>query len=107
MPNPAGAVELVKKAAIEAVEAQKPVQLLFGTVLSAVPLSIQADQRAVYTERMLALAQRVTDHELELTISGETKRVTVRGALRPGDRVLLARMQRGKKFLVLDRLKEG
>lgn len=35
MPN---AVEVVKKAAVEAVEAGKPVNLLFGEVISASPL---------------------------------------------------------------------
>ena len=38
LPN---AVELVKQAAVEAVEATKPVQYLFGKVISVSPLKIQ------------------------------------------------------------------
>ena len=48
LPN---AVEVVKKAAVEAVEAGKPVNLLFGEVISASPLKIQVDQKAIYTEK--------------------------------------------------------
>lgn len=51
MPKPTNAVELVKKAAVEAVEAGKPVHILFGTVISASPLKIQVDQKAIYTEK--------------------------------------------------------
>ena len=43
LPN---AVELVKQAAVEAVEAGKPVHLLFGEVISASPLKIQ-DRKSV------------------------------------------------------------
>ena len=49
MPKPTNAVELVKKAAVEAVDASKPVHILFGTVISASPLKIQVDQKAIYT----------------------------------------------------------
>lgn len=52
MPNP---VEVVKRAAVEAVEAGKPVNILFGTVLSASPLKIQVDQKSIYTSKMLIL----------------------------------------------------
>ena len=41
MPNP---VEVVKQAAVEAVEQGKPVHLIFGEVISVSPLKIQVDQ---------------------------------------------------------------
>ena len=106
MPKPTNAVELVKKAAVEAVEAGKPVNLLFGTVISASPLKIQVDQKAIYTEKMLVLTRNVTDYEVVITVSQQgRKKITVHNALVVGDWVLLARIQRGKKFVVLDRIK--
>lgn len=114
MPN---AVEVVKKAAVEAVEAGKPVNLLFGEVISASPLKIQVDQKAIYTEKMLVLTRNVTDYEVDMTVSHQTvvishghpikgrKKFKVHNALVVGDWVLLARMQKGKKFVVLDRIK--
>ena len=69
MPNP---VEVVKRAAVEAVEAQKPVHLLFGQVISASPLKIQVDQKSIYTEKMLVLTRNVTDFEVDMTVSHVT-----------------------------------
>ena len=68
--------ELVKKAAVEAVEAGKPVNLLFGTVISASPLKIQVDQKAIYTEKMLVLTRNVTDYEVDMTVSHQTVVIT-------------------------------
>lgn len=116
MPN---AVNLVKQAAVEAVEAAKPVQLLYGVVVSATPLSIQVDQKVFYSEQMLVLTRNVTDFTLDISLSAETeevaghshamngrKKIIVYNGLTVGDRVLLARMQKGKQYLVLDRIKE-
>ena len=72
MPKPTNAVELVKKAAVEAVDASKPVHILFGTVISASPLKIQVDQKAIYTEKLLVLTRNVTDFEVDMTVSHRT-----------------------------------
>ena len=124
MPNP---VEVVKRAAVEAVEAQKPVYLLFGQVISASPLKIQVDQKSIYTEKMLVLTRNVTDFEVDMTVSHVTenraggsgdpafashnhdykgkKKFKVHNALIVGDEVVLGRVQGGKRFVVLDRIK--
>lgn len=133
LPN---AVEAVKRAAIEAVEAGKPVSFLFGQVISDKPLHIQIDQKTIYTEKMLVLTRNVTDFELDANISAVTeeishshpvkdtytgggtseeishshpitgkKKLKIQNALVVGDFVLLARMQKGKRFIVLDRIK--
>lgn len=96
------AVEVVKKAAVEAVEAGKPVNILFGTVLSASPLKIQVDQKSIYTSKMLILTRNVTDFEVRLD---ENRVVTVSNALQAGEKVLLVRVQKGKKYVVIDRVK--
>ena len=70
MPNP---VEVVKRAAVEAVEAGKPVNILFGTVLSASPLKIQVDQKSIYTSKMLILTRNVTDFEVDMTVNHSTE----------------------------------
>ena len=131
----ANAVEAVKRAAIEAVEAGKPVQLVFGQVISTSPLKIQVDQKAIYTEKMLVLTRNVTDYEVDMTVSHKTEIIThghpvvdtykgggtaleidhdhpyqgrkkflVHNALVVGDQVVLARVQGGRRFVVLDRI---
>ena len=124
MPNP---VEVVKRAAVEAVEAGKPGNILFGTVLSASPLKIQVDQKSIYTSKMLILTRNVTDFEVDMTVNHTTadtvggsgaasyeahkhadvgkKAFKVHTALKAGKTVLLIRVQQGKKFVVIDRVK--
>ena len=113
-------VQLVKQAATEAVEAGKPVQFLFGTVISADPLQIQVDSKTTYTEKMLILTRNVTDYEMDIVVSHMTeedpedhwhyykgtKKIEVRNALVEGDQVVLARVQNGKRYVVLDRTAE-
>ena len=124
MPN---AVDLVKKAAWEAMEASKPVNLLFGAVVSASPLKIQVDPQTVYPAALLILTRNVTDFELDMTVNYKTeekaggsgmaafsshshdvlgrKTFRVHNALQVGEIVLLMRVQGGKRLIVLDRLK--
>lgn len=129
-------VQLVKKAAVEAVEASKPVQFLFGQVISASPLKIQVDQKSIYTEKMLVLTRNVTEHEIDISISAQSvvishshpvtdtytgggtaqeinhnhpikgrKKIKIHNGLVVGDWVVMARIQKGKKYVVLDRIK--
>ena len=124
LPN---AVELVKQAAVEAVEATKPVQFLFGKVISVSPLEIQVSAKSIYTEKMLILTRNVTDFEVDMTVSHITenraggsgdpafashnheykgkKKFKVHNALIVGDEVVLGRVQGGKRFVVIDRIK--
>lgn len=124
LPN---AVELIKQAAVEAVEATKPVQYLFGKVISVSPLKIQVSAKSIYTEKMLILTRNVTDFEVDMTVSHITenraggsgdpafashnheykgkKKFKVHNALIVGDEVVLGRVQGGKRFVVLDRIK--
>ena len=124
MPNP---VEVVKQAAVEAVEQSKPVHLIFGEVISVSPLKIQVDQKSTYTQKMLILTRNVTDFEVDMTVSHVTetraggggdaayashdhnykgrKKFKVHNALVKGDWVVMGRIQGGKRFVVLDRIK--
>ena len=124
LPNP---VEVVKRAAVEAVDQSKPVHLLFGEVISTSPLKIQVDQKSIYTEKMLILTRNVTDYEVDMTVSHITltraggsgdpafeshdheykgkKKFLVHNALTVGDWVVLGRAQGGKRVVVFDRIK--
>ena len=113
-------IDTIKRAAAEAIAADKPVQLLFGTVVSAAPLKIQLDQKATLLEPMLVLTRNVTEFEKEhqhRTSDGATalptshrhkyvgtKKVKIHNALLEGDVVVLARIQKGKRYVVLDRI---
>lgn len=123
-------VAALKKAAIEAVEAAKPVNVYFGEVISAAPLKINVEQKMVLGEKQLILSRNVTN--FKTSISGDNIKdyyytgsttdsgtapvspshvhaigkieVTVHNGLVVGDEVILIRQQEGQKFIVLDRI---
>lgn len=125
-------IDTIKRAVAETVAADKPVQLLFGTVVSDSPLKIQLDQKATLLAPMLVLTRNVTDYEVDIEVSHWTefekehqhntsdgatalptshrhkytgvKKVKVHNALQNGDVVVLARIQKGKRYVVLDRI---
>ena len=121
-------VQLMQQIAKDSNAAGMPVHLMFGTVTSANPLTINVEQRLNLTSELLILTNAVKDHVVEMTIdeheteeailsASDTdlththkytgkKKFTVHNALKVGESVILLRMQSGQKFLVLDRLGE-
>ena len=120
-------LQIIKKAAIEAVEASNPTKFMYGTVTAVSPLAIKIDQRFTVTEDFLILTKNVRDYEVEMTldgwftenISGGTgdssfashnheikgkKKVTIHNALKSGDKVILLREQGGQKYVVIDKV---
>ena len=79
------AVGLVQRAAVEAVQAKKPLELRFGSVSGVSPLSVKVEEKLTLTSEFLIVPQRLSD-------------------LETGDTVALLRMQGGGRYLVLDRL---
>lgn len=126
--NPNEFLELVKRAAVEAVEAGKPMAVCFGRVTSVSPLEITVDQKTILTEAQLILTNHVRDFAVEMTTlpefheteetaggAGEAafashrheyrgrKKWMIHLALQVGEKVILIRRDGGQKFIVLDR----
>ena len=67
-------VRLVKQAAVEAVRADAPMAVCYGTVLSPSPLKIQVDQKKILGTAQLILTDAVRDYNVEMsTIEGTGK----------------------------------
>lgn len=66
-------VELIKRAAVDAVEAAKPVNVLFGTILSASPLKISVEQKLTLGSKQLILSRNVTDYSVAMTLDHTTE----------------------------------
>lgn len=67
-------VRLVKQAAVEAVRADAPMAVCYGTVLSTTPLKIQVDQKKILGTAQLILTDAVRDYNVEMsTIEGTGK----------------------------------
>ena len=126
MPDAVEFVMAMKKAAVEAVEATKPVYIHVGEVLSVSPSKISVDQKMILGESLLILSRNVTDFKTTITVNWSTenksggsedssfashnhgitgkKEITVHNGLVVGDAVLLFRKQGGQKFIVWDRV---
>ena len=80
-----GLIPLLKRIALEAVEASKPTVVLFGTVSSISPLSIYLEQKRTITKSFLV----ITDKAKNLAV---------------GDGVVMVRMQGGQKYIIIDKV---
>ena len=100
-------IKLIKKTSLEAVNASKPANMVFGKVVSTLPLKIKVDQKLILGEAQLALSKHVTDYRLSVTLDGESKIMTVSNALKNGEEVILMQVSGGQKYIVIDRIGKG
>lgn len=60
-------IKTIKRVAVDAVEAQKPVNILHGVVTSEEPLQISIDQKTTLGPLQLELSRNVTDHIVKIS----------------------------------------
>lgn len=130
MPDAVELMKTIKRAALDAVKASKPVEVCFGKVTSASPLKILVEQKLPLGEGQLILTRNVTNFKTYITggnvknyyytgsdTDGETApvvpshvhaigkvQITVHNGLVVGDEVILIRQQGGQKYIVVDRI---
>lgn len=119
-------LRIIKKAAVEAVNASKPTAIVYGKVISISPLKINVEQKMTLTAAQLVLTRNVTDYKVYMTVdhvtenksggSGDAsfashnheykgkKEFTVHNGLIVGDEVVMIQMQGGQKYIVIDRV---
>lgn len=117
-----GLIKAIKQVSNEATEANGPVQVSFGKVLSSSPLSVLVDQKLTLGASQLVLSRSVTDYEIQLSmeeqefeleenglgsnyhVSADRQCILIHNALKAGDEVLLLRQQGGQKYIIVDRV---
>ena len=99
-------LESIKIASIDAINASKPVEIVFGIVLSIEPLKIDLEQKLTLSESFLIVPEQFTDRKINIVIDDEEKEIEIKSALKVDDKLILARVQGGQKYLVLSRLAE-
>lgn len=130
MPDAVELMKTIKRAALDAVKASKPVEVCFGKVTSTSPLKILVEQKLPLGEGQLILTRNVTNFKTYIT-GGNVKnyyytgsdtdggtapvvpshvhaigkvQITVHNGLVVGDEVILIRQQGGQKYIVVDRI---
>lgn len=101
-------VPLIKRAALEAVAASKPMSILCGEVASTEPLQILIDQRFMLSEEFIIVPQRFSNHTVTGTLNSgseqaQSVQIAFDNALKMGDPVLMLMMQGGQRYIVLER----
>lgn len=105
MPDANELVRAMKRTALDAVEASKPVNVYFGEVVAVSPLKISMEQKMTLEEPHLILSRNVRDFKTQATIGTMGKQeIIMHQALTVGDKVLLIRQQKGQKYIVIDRI---
>lgn len=70
-------LKIIKQAAINAVDATKPVNIVFGTVISTSPLQIQVEQKLTLGKEQLVIAKHLTNYSTTMNIYMDTDSKTV------------------------------
>ena len=99
-----GWVQLIKRAAMEAVNASKPCSYCTGIVTAENPLEIKISQSVTIDADFIDIPERMTDYNTRIVIGGITHECVVKNCLKTGDRVLLLRKAGGQRFAVIDRV---
>ena len=66
-------LNIIKRAAIEAVNASQPSDFCFGKVIGIEPLKISVDQKMTLGEAQLMLTRNVTDYKIKISLDWETE----------------------------------
>lgn len=98
-------IEHMRKIIMRAVEEAAPCDAVTGTVLTASPVTVQVDQKLILRADQITLTKRVTDHEEQMSIPGVgTVSVSVKGALKAGDQVMLLQKKGGQHYVIVDKM---
>jgi len=133
LPDAVELTKAIKRAAIDAVKAGKPVEVCFGKVKSISPLKILVEQKMLLGSAQLILSRHLTEYKIQMTVDHYTediaddrqntntdadlstlaphchayrgkKEFTVHNGLVDGDEVILIRQQGGQKYIVVDKI---
>lgn len=108
-----GMIDIIKKAGVDAVGADNPVNILFGEVLDVDNLKIKLDQKLILPKEFFIVPESLTKYEVDLEhshsipegiSSNSLKKLVIREGLKQGDKVLLLRVQGGQQYVILDKV---
>lgn len=124
-----GLVDVMKRASMEAVANSQPCDIRLGTVTSVSPLKIRVTAQLILPESLITVPEHLTNYTVNVSLNWDTssvgggeeeasfashshdvsgtKTMTIRNALKVGDRVALLRKQGGQSYYVLDRVGGG
>ena len=112
--------QVIKKMALDAVEANKPMELVLGTVISISPIKISLSQLLLIGESFILNPEGLAGQEFtisldeqkislkndedelkEFTIMPQDLTIKIKSHIKKDDKVFLLRLQGGQKYFIL------
>lgn len=100
----ANLLEIIKTAALDAVNNSKPVNVVWGQIINDTPIKIQLEQQLILDEKFVIIPPNFADYEQTILIDDDEKVITVKNALQIADKVILLKLQGGQKYLLLAKM---
>ena len=101
-------LEIVKQAALDAIDNKQICDLRYGEVVSISPLKIKLTPQLTLPESVLIVPQHLTGHSIDCTMEVDSTAsvgtITLNNGLKLGDKVALVRKQGGQSYFILDRI---
>ena len=101
-----GLIDVIKRAAIEAMNNAQLCDLRFGKVIAVSPLKVQVTNQFTIPESLLIVPKHLTDYEVEVEGDwiGGIKTMKINNALKVDDKIVLLRKTGGQSYFILDRI---
>lgn len=98
----------IKQIAGETGEANNPVRLLDADVVSQAPLRIRLrkNDKLVLPEERFIIPEKLTDYTVTVRTPRGTETQTIMGALKIGDELVVASLQGGGRYFIMDRIRK-
>lgn len=112
--------QVIKKMALDAVEANKPMELVLGSIISINPIKISLSQLLIISENFILNPEGLAGQELtisldeqtimlkndedelkEYTIMPQDVKIKIKSQIKQDDKVFLLRLQGGQKYFIL------
>lgn len=112
--------QVIKKMALDAVEANKPMELVLGTVISTNPIKVSLSQLLIISENFILNPEGLAGQELtisldeqtilfkddedelkEYTIMPQDLKIKIKSQIKQDDKIFLLRLQGGQKYFIL------
>lgn len=94
----------IKRASIDAIESVKPVNIVFGKIESISPLTVNIENKLQLSKEQLIMLDSFKKYEIPCEVDGKVGVARFDNTLKPGDDVIMFRLQGGQQYLILDRV---
>lgn len=101
-------IDLIKQASVNAINAGNPLDIEFGTIIDE-SLTIRIDQKRILSKEFFIIPESLIRYEVDLThshleTSSALGKIVIREGLKKGDIVALLMIEKGNRFLILDKV---